>query len=121
MNYGSLLSHFKEIEQPDNIVPLIDDVSLRNGICAWKSVVISYKDMSDCNCDSESSQWEWMWANIEFDLTKFAIVAGCRQQDIKNIFIRLQGLRLIYPDGTINNYATKYLQAIIMAKLPKKK
>ena len=119
MDFGSLLAHFKEIEQPDNIVPLIDDVALRNGLCAWKSVILTYGGCGECLFETEAEQWDWMWKGVTFDFISFAIVAGCRQQDMNNIFHRLKGLRLIYPDNSMNSYAQKYLQALIMGKLPK--
>jgi hypothetical protein len=121
MTFGEILKHFKEVEAPENIVPLVEGEELRNGVVAWKSVVVSYSDNEPCEVEDEAAQWEWLWSKVKFDLRSFAVVAGVPPQNGGNLYQRLKGLRLIYPDGTIHNFAAKYLQAIIMAKLPKPK
>lgn len=121
MKFGEVLANFKKMEAAESIVPLVDDDTLRNALVAWKSVVIEYTDAGDCPEKIEAAQWNWMWTKVKFDMNAFGVVAGLRPQDVQNIFCRLAGLRLIYPDGTINVFAAKFLQAQIMAKLPKPK
>lgn len=121
MTLGEVLKFFKENESPENIVPLVEDAELRNGVVAWKSVVVKYKDNEPCTANSEAEQWNWMWSKVDFDLKTYATVAGIQPQYAGNLFQRLKGLRLIYPDGTIHNLASRFLQSIIMAKLPKQK
>lgn len=118
---GELLKDFKEQESAENIVPLVESEELRNGVVAWKSVEVHYKDNNPCEESSEAAQWNWMWTKISFDLQRYAIVAGIQPQNASRLFQRLCGLRLIYPDGAIHGFAAKYLQAVIMAKLPKPK
>lgn len=118
---GEILKTFKETESPENIVPLIEDAELRNGVVAWKSVVVKYRDSEPCDLKSESEQWEWMWTKVDFDNNLFAVVAGVQPQNGQRLFLRLKGLRLIYPDGTIHHFASQFLQSIIMSKLPKTK
>jgi hypothetical protein len=121
MTFGEILKYFKESESPETIIPLIDSGELRNALIAWKSVLITYESNKDCNSNIEQEQWEWLWDNVKFDMQKFGIVSGCKPQNIRNVFDRLKGLRLIYPDGTINVLATSYLQSIIISKIPKRK
>jgi hypothetical protein len=121
MTFGEVLKYFKESETPESIVSLTDSADLRNGVVAWKSVLVRYKKQSECTEQSDTAKWEWLWSNIEFDLSNFGLVAGVRGQDTNNLFFRLKGLRLIYPDGTINNFGARYLQAVIISKLPKQK
>jgi hypothetical protein len=118
---GELLKYFKKTEAAENIIPLVESEELRNGLVAWKSVAIKYKDNSECELKDEASRWDWMWNQVEYDVKKFGVVAGIAPQHAQQLLIRLQGLRLIYPDGTVNSFASKYLQAIIMSKLPKQK
>lgn len=120
-SFGEILAYFKRkaADEPENIVPLIDDTVLTNGLIAWKSIVIKYKSAEQCPCSDEASQWEWLWIQIEFDTTKFGSVAGVRPQEVGALLTRLKGLRLIYPDGTIDNLAKQYLQSLIAAKIKK--
>jgi len=121
---GEVLAYFKGREESDveNVAPLIEDSSLRSGLVAWKSVSVRFKDAgAECEASSDVDKWNWLWEQVEFDQTIFGVVAGLRTQDIGAVFNRLKGLRLIYPDGTINNMARQFLQSQIMAKLTGKR
>ena len=89
---------------------------------AWKSVNIKYIEPSECPYEDETSRWNWLWHQIKYEQSTFGVVSGAKAADVVGLITRLIGLRLIYPDGTINLLARKYLQAAIMAKLssPKK-
>ena len=118
-SFGEILAGFKSraANEPENLAPLIDDQMLVNGMIAWKSVSIRFREQKDCCLKSDSEQWEWLWQNVDYDTNTFGIVAGVRQQDVIPLFVRLKGLRLIYPDGTINSLACQYLQGLILGKL----
>jgi hypothetical protein len=120
-SFGEVLDKFKKNEEAENLMPLVEDAALRNGLVAWKSVVIRYKEATDCTFKDETSQWNWLWSQVEYDAAYFGVVAGVKTQEAQSLLNRLMGLRLIYPDGSINHYAKQYLQSIIMAKLGGKK
>jgi len=118
-SFGEILNDFKANEEADNIIAIIDNSELQNGMIAWKSVQIKYKSASDCQEKDSVAQWNWMWRQIEYDANNFGVVAGVKAQDIGNLLSRLIGLRLIYPDGTVNNLASQFLQGIIFSKIGK--
>lgn len=117
--FGDILSDFKKMAmgEAENIFPIMEDDTLINGLIAWKSVQIKYKELEDCPHVDDVGKWDWLWQRVEFDISSFGTVAGVRMQDAGNLFTRLKGLKLIYPDGTINVLAKQYLQAQIMSKL----
>jgi len=120
---GELMSHFRKIESDnvENIAPLTEDKELRNSLVAWKSVSITWKDAgAQCDSTSEVEQWNWLWSQVSYDQHQFGVVAGLLTQDIGSVLERLKGLRVIYPDGSINSFARQFLQAQIMAKLKRK-
>ena len=119
-SFLSLLTYFKGNESPENIVPLVESGDLRNALVAWKSVTAKRKEEQSCPYPDETSQWNWLWQQITYDQSTFGTVAGLKTQDTGSILTRLIGLRLIYPDGTINELARLYLESIIVAKLPKR-
>jgi hypothetical protein len=121
MTLGELIKAFKEAEKADSIIPLVESAELRNGVVAWKSVRVTYKGSTQCGEKEDHLKWEWMWQQVEFDMRSFGVVAGVKPQDAQSLFLRLKGLRLIYPDGTVNDIATKYLVGLVMNKLPKNK
>jgi len=116
-SFGEVLASFKKDEEAENIVAIIDDDDLQNGMIAWKSVRIKYKAAKDCIEKDTIDRWKWLWDQIEYDAQGFGVVAGARVQDVGKLLDRLIGLRLIYPDGTINTLARQYLQTIIMSKI----
>jgi hypothetical protein len=116
-SFGEILAGFKGDEEPENIVPIIDDDVLQTGMIAWKSVRIRYKAATDCMEVDPTAKWEWLWDQIEYDQWAFGTVAGVNQKDVGGLLSRLKGLRLIYPDGTISKLAKQYLSTIIMSKL----
>ena len=121
-SFGEILQGFKDNEEAENLVPLIEDQALRNGMVAWKSVTIRFKEgIKDCPHTDETSRWNWMWKQIEYDSDTFAAVSGVKAQNVNGLITRLIGLRLIYPDGTTNLLARKYLQAMIMEKINKRR
>lgn len=118
-SFGEVLKEFKEMEadHAENVAPLLEDAALRNALLAWKSVTIQYMEATDCTHKDETSRWNWLWTQIKYDQSTFGTVSGAKPADVIGLITRLMGLRLIYPDGTINVLARQYLQAIIMAKL----
>lgn len=123
MTFGETLGYFKKSEHPEAIVPLMEDVLLRQALVAWPSVRITFvENIGDCSeQQDEVSKWEWLWSKVEFDSITFGIVAGLKGQDIKPILTRMKGLRLIYPDGSINQMAQQYLRSMVAAQLNKAK
>jgi hypothetical protein len=116
--FGEILAEFKQTEEPENIVPIMDDESLLNGLVAWKSVEVTHKEMQ-CSETDPAKKWKWLWENTEFNVGEYCAVAGLKQQDVYALLARLKGLRLIYPDGTINTLARQYLGSLVAAKLRK--
>lgn len=116
---GEILDEFKASEEPENIVAIIDNSELQNGMIAWKSVQIKYKPSTNCQEKDTVARWNWMWNQIEYDSNGFGIVAGVKAQDVGKLLNRLIGLRLIYPDGTVNKLASQFLQGIIFSKIGK--
>lgn len=121
-SFGDVLNHFKRSEEPENLTPLLEDSMLRNGLVAWKAVQVQYNSercKAGCDCDDRLERWEWLWSCVNFNLSEFAAISGAKAQDAKTLFIRLKGLMLIYPDGSLNKLARDLLQSIIMAQLQK--
>ena len=120
-SFGEILGRFKKNEKPECIIPLCNDSKLKDALVAWMSVKIEYVDMQDCDLKDEQAQWHWMWSRVKYDQNQFGIVAGLKRHEISDFVTRLIGLKLVYPDGTINALASSFLQAEIMAKIGKAK
>jgi hypothetical protein len=120
-SWDEVLAEFKADEAPESIVPLIEDERLRNAVVAWKSVTVQRTGKDNCEIQGDVARWNWLWTQVQYDQETFGTVAGLKPQDVKPVMTRLMGLRMIYPDGSINNFAKQFLQAIIMQRLQGKK
>ena len=119
LSFGEVLSEFKSNQPVDTIAPLTEDSELRNALVAWKSVEICYTDSEPCpDSMSDVQKWNWMWSKVQFDMSMFATVSGCKKHEASDLFQRLKGLRLIYPDGSVNSNAEQFIQALVVSKLP---
>jgi hypothetical protein len=123
MTFGEVLAHFKKSEGPEVVVSLIEDPLLRKALIAWQAVKIEFvTPIGDCSDEQdEVSKWEWLWSRVKFDQARFGVVAGLKGQEVEPVLTRMKGLRLIYPDGSINMLAQQYLRSIVMAQLNKAK
>lgn len=119
-SFGEILTEFKNRESAESVFPMLNDVALCNAVLAWKSVSVRYKSTAPCPHDDEQAQWRWMWENVEYDVESFGVVAGCKPQEAAIMLTRLIGLRLIYPDGSICQFAKQYLGRRIMQALTAK-
>lgn len=116
ITFDDILDDFKAHEDPENVVVLIDDGDLRAGVIAWKSVCVEINREGTCALEG-AARWNWLWTQIRYDQGAFGTVSGVKPQEVGNLMLRLMGLRLIYPDGTINFFAKQYLNSIIIGKL----
>lgn len=118
ISYGEAINHFKKTSTPDKVVPLLKDKSLIDALLAWKSVIISYKQSGLSYQEPDSNRlWQLLWENVSFDMDNYGTIAGLKVQDVRYFFERLKGLKLIYPDGTIDLFAGQYINSIIMKEL----
>ncbi|MCK9154544.1 MAG: hypothetical protein M0P12_00370 [Paludibacteraceae bacterium] len=118
MDYGEALAYFKSMKQTDKIIALFNNQVLIEALLAWKAIPIRFKS-SGLQFDGLSDQelWERLWENIEFPMDRWAVISGLKPQLADNIFERLKGYHLIFPDGSVDVMATQYVNSIIIEKL----
>jgi hypothetical protein len=119
VKYEEVLEHFKEreSENPEALIPLINEKMLQNGVVAWKTVKTEVNSQENCELKGDAQRWEWLWMNVAYDQTKFATIAGVKIHEVTSVLERLIGYRLIYPDGTVNDMANQYLQNEVLKAL----
>lgn len=134
-DYSAILDESKEQEDEyiESIMLLMSDLVLQAGVVAWQSVVCERIPIGETVGDGENERvgelccgfteakdrWHWLWGQTRFDCREFAVLAGVKQHEVDNLFRRLVGLRLIYPDGTISERARAFLRNYILQNMPK--
>lgn len=118
--FEDILSHFKKSASPENIAVLIGNKRLIPALLAWQSVVIYRSTNEECDLENENEAWNWLWTQVSWDNDAYRTVSGLRLEEVGAYFEQLKGLKLVYPDGTIDYYAKQYLNSVVLKALNKK-
>lgn len=123
--YQSELASFKAKETPDSVLLL--DAGLWRFLIAWKNLSLSRKRRLSIPVGrDEKSMWQWLWENASFSVDELALLAGACVKETEEKLKMLSGVRMVYPDGTLNSYVEKLLKARVVmlfkkAQLPRTK
>lgn len=105
--------------QLDKFIYLLNDkdLYLARGIITWKTINSSV-DFSVTPKDIKDT-WEWCWQFCKFDLISFSKIMGINATEAKELIMRMKSMKLIYPDGSINNIAYGIIKSIIKKGIEK--
>lgn len=112
---AEILTSFKaqEEERLECVHPLVKDSLLRNFVVAWSMSDISFERPEGPVPDDEASRWNWLWDGVGFDRDEIANALKIDRTKVGRLVDRASAFRLIYPDGTVNQMAVKFIRAEI--------
>lgn len=119
-NYDKVLDEFKTNENPEAILVVGEDSVMTRLVLAWPNVARSKvepavpfsKDWDDVE------RWDWLWTGIRYSKKDVFSIAGRTRLDVQ---LRvLIANRILYPDGTIHSYLTKFFRTRVVRLLEKK-
>ena len=96
MSFEELLAEFKEQPRRASAALLLDDPLLFRAVVMFKLVPI--RRLDDWPLDST---WAALWDCVAVDVGEFAMLADMVEVEARKMLERLKGLRLVYPDGTV--------------------
>ena len=110
--YEQVLAEFKAQEKPEGVLLLAEDTDLIRIAVAWPNMTVSRprKFTRLAERASENERWEWLWHNTEFSRQEMMEKADQSFQGLGRKFKALTGNRILYPDGSINSFAQRYLR-----------
>lgn len=111
-----ILQEFKENESVEDVLPVMDDLSLQKILIAWPKISISHISTKKTAPSTKNELWHWLWEQIEFEQDEITEITGIKY-DLPKMFKILIGNRIIYPDGSISLNASKILKNILRRKL----
>jgi len=97
----------------EKLISIKGDEKALSAIVAWTNTPITRKEEGQPENDSEIALLSWLWDCIEYDEEHWRTMAGLKVQEATTVFQKLKGLRLIYPDGSAEDYATLYIRSIM--------
>lgn len=74
-------------------------------------------DADDVEAEPVEPSWEALWDCVRVDFAAIALLADDELVRAKKNIERLKGMRLIYPDGSLPDLATKIITKRIMDAL----
>jgi hypothetical protein len=110
MRLEEMIADAKETEVADGVL-MLSDSSLCQVLLAFKHVAIELNRPADVTC------WKHAWGCCRFDYDELGALAGVSIGECRLAIRRLSGLGLIYPDGTINQFADKYLKGLTAKRI----
>ena len=118
-----LLTTFKDQEEErlECVHPLVKDTLLRNFVVAWSMSDVTFKRPEGPIPGDEATRWNWLWTGVQFDRNEIANALKIDRTKVGRLVDRASAFRLIYPDGTVNQMAIKFIRSEIAKAMASKK
>ena len=119
-NYNHVLAEFKANENPEAILVVGEDALMTRLVLAWPNVARTDMEptMSFSKDWDDVERWDWLWTGVRYSKKDIFSVVGRSRLDIQ---LRvLIANRILYPDGTVHSYLTKFFRTRVVKLLEKK-
>jgi len=119
-DFISTLNLFKSKEQIESLLAILHDKTLQDVMIAWQNMKVSFnKEIENIDNLGDHERWDLLWSNSKWDSNLLSTLCGLGVNDTNRAILRLKGLRLIYPDGTISTSAAQYMRTEVKAIIQK--
>jgi hypothetical protein len=111
------LHWFKQNEKPEVVLVIADNLELIKIIIGWTNLDLRHTDsIPELNNASENEIWEGLWKNTKVNLTELKEKTGVPYSEsvLESKLKPLIGNHILYPDGTINSFAQRYLRERVL-------
>ena len=119
MTFEEAVEKFRSQEQVEDVLAITNvkdpqAIRLRRLVVAWGKIKIDRISVQRPAppAEDEKELWKWMWECVRYDPEELRQVSGVRV-GVEMLMRVLIGNRIIYPDGTVSEYAKKVIRAIL--------
>ena len=114
--YVRKLAEFKSDEKPEVVLLLADDADLVRIAVAWTNTATcpAGKLTRPPKEDNANGWWNWLWENTTYSRQESMEKAHQPYQGFDRKLKALVGNRILYPDGSINSFAQRYLRERVL-------
>jgi len=78
---------------------------------AWTNTTVKRRQkLTKLTGKTESEIWDWLWENTEYSVEELLNKSALPSYGFEGWLNSLIGNRILYPDGTINSFAQRYLR-----------
>lgn len=114
MDFEELLEAYKAKPRRESALLLIQDARLAAYAVIFKQCPPERVLNDGVAAHPQEASWIALWACVHVDYEAVALLADDEPRVARKTVERLKGLRLIYPDGTLPELATKIITKRIM-------
>ncbi len=112
MDFAELLDQYKANPRRESAALLLTDPILLKYCVIWKQVAV--ERVSE---EPAEASWKALWACVQLDLEQIALLADDELVKARKTVERLKGLRLVYPDGSVQELVNKVIAKKVMDAL----
>lgn len=119
MDFDELLATYKAAPRRESVAVLLTDAALLNYCVIFKQCppVRRRRDPNDeggALMEPVEATWAALWGCVEFDFAALALLADDEVVRARQMVERLKGLRLVFPDGSMQDLVMKVVTKRIM-------
>ena len=71
--------------------------------------------------DGDDDRWAWLWDQVRFDVEEWARLAAVPLPEARAMAHVLAANRVVYPDGTMNRFARRWLSERVAGMVQKER
>lgn len=114
MDFDDLLEQYKAAPRRESAMLLLTDERLIGYAVIFKQCPPERLLVGGVAADPVEASWSALWDCVTVDYKAIALLADDELVKAKKMVERLKGLRLVYPDGSLQELATKIITKRIM-------
>jgi hypothetical protein len=105
------LEQFKNDERPECVPFVSGNPSLIRIVVAWMNMPIERRKRLTPFPQDTGQRWEWLWQNAVYSAARLAKYIPSSDKGLEQKLQALIANKVLYPDGTVNGYVERFLQA----------
>lgn len=110
---ASHLQIFKQSESSAQLATVVDSPEAIKVIQAWTATRKTWKKSAGKAPATTELLWAWLWRGVKFDREALAEQARIAVDQSHYVLRALVAAKLVYPDGTITEAASKLVDAYV--------
>lgn len=117
MNFDELLEQYKANPRRESALMLVSDERLLSYAVIFKQCPPVRRLVEGVEAEPVEANWGALWDCVTVDCAALAMLADDELVKARKMVERLKGLRLVYPDGSLQELATKIITQRIKGAL----
>lgn len=125
MTFDDVLGELRDALEADvaeaaEAVLFLQDPAACRMAASWKRLPRRVVDHGLPPVDPEE-RWAWLWHRVRYEITDWARLAAVPVPEARSVAHVLTANRVVYPDGTLNRFARRWLAEQVAGMVKKER